>query len=193
MLETRALHDRGVALVRGIVADGERPGFVERVTGEVVLNVDAAACGWARAVEPSAVGLVVDAEDDDEGVEGPRRVVVRTEQARVARLLEDVRVEDAEVIITEHADDVGHERAAHARDVDPGRHVLGAARGAIVHHETVLRVELAYRRGSANERPVVAEKVRRLLLLEEVVVVVVLLAGDLRHGLLEVARGDKNT
>ena len=115
MLETRASQDHGVALVREVVADGGRPGVVERVIGEVVVNVDAEACGSTRAVEPSAVGLVVDTEHDDEAVADPRVFVVRAEQARVARLLEDVRVEDVEVITSEHANDVGHERAVCVR------------------------------------------------------------------------------
>ena len=65
--------------MREVVADGERPGVGEHVTGKVVENADAAACGWARVVEPAVVGLVEDAEDGDEAVEGPRLLVVRAE------------------------------------------------------------------------------------------------------------------
>ena len=60
--------------MREVVSDGDRPGVAERVTGEVVKNIDAAACERARAVEPAVIGLVEDAEEDDETVEGPPEV-----------------------------------------------------------------------------------------------------------------------
>ena len=114
------------------------------------------------------------------------------EIVRVVRLLEEVRIEDAEASTSEHADDVLDKHAVQAREVGPGRHVLEFERGHMLHLLAGLAVERAHARESAMVSPVAAEKVRRDALLEPVVVVVAPLVEHPCHGRDEMIRGEDN-
>ena len=135
----------------------------------------------APAVEPFIFAGVVDADDNDEAVGRLWRVPVRDEQSSLVRLLGDVRVEDAEVITTQDADDVGQEHAVRARSADEGRGLVDVVRTAHLQLEAGLSVELAHGYGSPSRLPCVAPHVLAGGSCEELLVIDVPLLADLGH------------